>query len=191
VSSIRTLRAASATGTGTTSAFSSIGTISTTAVGTSASSMASAAPSAPPAPSSSVGLSTAAKAGIGGGVAIALLLLLVTAILLLFKRRKRNNAKKITHSTTPEKLPVAAPPRSGTTKLQAQRGMYADTELQGSTAYPYLHSPHGTQQVFDGRAELAGPNKAPTVDDLRGTYGYGELAGGPERHELYGYGLRK
>jgi hypothetical protein len=192
VSSTGTLRAASATGAGTTSgAISSIGTISTTAVGTSASSLATAAPSAPPAPASSVGLSIAAKAGIGGGAAIAMLLLIVTAIFSLFKRRKRNNVRETTLSSTPEKLPVAALPHSGTTELQAQRGMYADAELQGSTTYPHLHSPHGTQQVFDGRAELAGPNKAPTVDDLRGTYGYGELAGGAERHELYGYGLRK
>jgi hypothetical protein len=189
VSSTGTLRVASATGAGTTSAISSIGTISTTAIGTRASSMPSAAPSAPPAPASSVGLSTAVKAGIGAGVAIGILLLLVTAIFLSLKRRKRSQEN--TQSTTPEKVPNTATPRSCTTELQAQRGPYADAELEGSAASSTYPHPYATQQALGGNAELAGPNKAPTVEDLRGTYGYGELASGAERHELYGSDLRK
>jgi hypothetical protein len=135
--------AAAATGTAT----------STTAVATTtASSVTSGTSTPPPVPSN--GLSTGAKAGIGAGVGAAALVLIGIAVIVLLKRRKNKSFQEdITQvNNVPEKPMAAYNPHRGTAELSVQHGLYADAELEGTSA-------------------------APTATQLNNTYGYGELPG--------------
>jgi hypothetical protein len=129
---------------------------SSSAVATTAAPSATPGTGTPPRAPSNNGLSTGAKAGIGAGVGVAALLFIGLAAIVLLKRRRNKDMQEDTTQVNhvPEKKPMAdyhPYPQSGTTELSVQHGLYADAELEGTSA-------------------------SPTAARLHGTYGYGELS---------------
>lgn len=145
---LNSMKALLASATGSPSSAATSSTISSTTVQTSSTSSLSATPSSSSsqqAATTSGGLTTAAKAGVGAGVAVLVILALLVAFLLVRRKRHRQIGQQSLQSN--EKVNLTAPHKYHSEMDSAAPPLYHEGDKKAQTSEPIeLMSPLPQQQ---------------------------------------------